>query len=71
MNLKLEGKRLIAGVEGGGTSRTMYKFSVYVTEFMLKIFNKEGVGLVRDEFDGFRSNLCISKIACKMKRKHN
>ena len=49
----------------------MYKFSVCVTEFMLKIFNKEGIGLVRDELDGFRSNLCIRKIACKMKRKHN
>lgn len=61
----------IAGVEGGGTSRTMYKFSVCVTEFMLKIFNKEGIGLVRDELVGFRSNLCISKIACKVKRKHN
>lgn len=71
MNLALEGKRLIAGVEGGGTSRTMYKFSVCVTEFMLKIFNKEGIGLVRDELVGFRSNLCISKIACKVKRKHN
>lgn len=43
MNLEPEGERLIAGVEGGGTSRTMYRFSVYVTEFMLKIFNKEGV----------------------------
>jgi len=71
MNLELEGKRLIAGVEGGGTSRMMYKFSVCVIEFMLKIFNKEGIGLVRDELDGFRSNLCISKTACKMKRKHN
>ena len=71
MNLALEGKRLIAGVEGGGTSRTMYKFSVCVTEFMLKIVNKEGIGLVRDELVGFRSNLCISKIACKVKRKYN
>lgn len=71
MNLALEGKRLIAGVEGGGTSRAMYKFSVCVTEFMLKIFNKEGIGLVRDELVGFRSNLCISKIACKVKRKYN